>query len=315
MLNDEAINFAQVTWLLMIIKEGAMIRDIKGGMVFSVENETDSIMAAIQGSGITRCYECTLSSCDNPVCTCGTVNMSFSPRGHEDRNNPITPYQVDIDVVHKQLAYKDKNKVSKENLAFAELLLSNLDDADFQFLWKLYYVHKNEKTEKAPIDSIEVDFDFQEVEQNGLMYLYRDVLPYGDPLLVRMKGKDCLIFDQYCLQPKCSCTDATLTFVSGDEESGKTGGDLFTVAVNYKKKQWSAVEAHSVPVDVEAARSAMEEQIPEIYKRLRNRHIKLKGIYAHCKKRHFKQQLQLPKVGRNDPCPCGSGKKYKKCCM
>jgi SEC-C motif-containing protein len=23
---------------------------------------------------------------------------------------------------------------------------------------------------------------------------------------------------------------------------------------------------------------------------------------------------QLPKVGRNDPCPCGSGKKYKKCC-
>jgi len=21
-----------------------------------------------------------------------------------------------------------------------------------------------------------------------------------------------------------------------------------------------------------------------------------------------------PKIGRNDPCPCGSGKKYKKCC-
>ena len=25
-------------------------------------------------------------------------------------------------------------------------------------------------------------------------------------------------------------------------------------------------------------------------------------------------QLATPKVGRNDPCPCGSGKKYKKCC-
>ena len=24
---------------------------------------------------------------------------------------------------------------------------------------------------------------------------------------------------------------------------------------------------------------------------------------------------QAPKVGRNDPCPCGSGKKYKKCCI
>lgn len=24
--------------------------------------------------------------------------------------------------------------------------------------------------------------------------------------------------------------------------------------------------------------------------------------------------VNAPKVGRNDPCPCGSGKKFKKCC-
>jgi uncharacterized protein len=23
---------------------------------------------------------------------------------------------------------------------------------------------------------------------------------------------------------------------------------------------------------------------------------------------------RTPKIGRNDPCPCGSGKKYKRCC-
>ena len=26
-----------------------------------------------------------------------------------------------------------------------------------------------------------------------------------------------------------------------------------------------------------------------------------------------KQPVQVNKVGRNDPCPCGSGKKYKNC--
>ncbi|MDX2159166.1 MAG: SEC-C metal-binding domain-containing protein [Hyphomicrobiaceae bacterium] len=26
-------------------------------------------------------------------------------------------------------------------------------------------------------------------------------------------------------------------------------------------------------------------------------------------------QRSAPKVGRNDPCPCGSGKKHKKCCL
>ncbi len=24
---------------------------------------------------------------------------------------------------------------------------------------------------------------------------------------------------------------------------------------------------------------------------------------------------ETPRIGRNDPCPCGSGKKYKKCCL
>ncbi len=27
-----------------------------------------------------------------------------------------------------------------------------------------------------------------------------------------------------------------------------------------------------------------------------------------------KQPIKKEKIGRNDPCPCGSGKKYKKCC-
>ena len=30
--------------------------------------------------------------------------------------------------------------------------------------------------------------------------------------------------------------------------------------------------------------------------------------------RGFTARRPVPKVGRNDPCPCGSGKKYKKCC-
>ena len=29
----------------------------------------------------------------------------------------------------------------------------------------------------------------------------------------------------------------------------------------------------------------------------------------------LKRMLKPEKIGRNDPCPCGSGKKYKKCCM
>jgi hypothetical protein len=29
----------------------------------------------------------------------------------------------------------------------------------------------------------------------------------------------------------------------------------------------------------------------------------------------YKSRMQLVEVGRNDPCPCSSGRKYKKCCL
>jgi predicted Zn-dependent protease len=36
---------------------------------------------------------------------------------------------------------------------------------------------------------------------------------------------------------------------------------------------------------------------------------------ASVKARAETEQRLAPKVGRNDPCPCGSGKKHKKCCL
>jgi preprotein translocase subunit SecA len=101
------------------------------------------------------------------------------------------------------------------------------------------------------------------------------------------------------------------------ETLGKAGEELCSVSLKYGKKSWKAFEESSGPVYLKAVRTAIEDQIPDFYERLHKRHLKLKGIYAHCKKRNFapKQPIQVPKVGRNDPCPCGSGKKYKKCCL
>jgi SEC-C motif-containing protein len=40
-----------------------------------------------------------------------------------------------------------------------------------------------------------------------------------------------------------------------------------------------------------------------------------KWVYAgHLDERGHTVRHETPRPGRNDPCPCGSGKKYKKCC-
>ena len=41
---------------------------------------------------------------------------------------------------------------------------------------------------------------------------------------------------------------------------------------------------------------------------------KVKNAQENDKKNDKKNDQQLKKVGRNEPCPCGSGKKYKHCC-
>ncbi|HEX2530775.1 MAG TPA: UPF0149 family protein, partial [Burkholderiaceae bacterium] len=57
------------------------------------------------------------------------------------------------------------------------------------------------------------------------------------------------------------------------------------------------VKRHKLAVEMEAA-------IPEIYKFWLPRR---KSAVAPV-------QREAPKPGRNDPCPCGSGKKFKQCC-
>ena len=286
-------------------------------MIFEIDEDSKKIMATIQRNDTAEKYECSLLSCDNPVCACQTVYLNLSPLQDENKKDYLlSSHSVDIDVIEKKLAYPDEKKISKDDLTFAEFFLSKLDDSDFQFLYGSYFVYKNHITEKANLDAIDAYFNYEEVEKEGLMYAYNDVLPYGDQMIVTIDGRDCIIFDQYCLLPKCSCTDTNLNIMLA-ETLGEAGEELCSVSLKYAKKSWKAFEGSSFPVSVKAVRSAIEDQIPDFYERLRSRHLKLKGIYAHCKKRNFspKQPIQVPKVGRNDPCPCGSGKKYKKCCM
>lgn len=56
------------------------------------------------------------------------------------------------------------------------------------------------------------------------------------------------------------------------------------------------------------------ESLVEIYQGIRNYHEEIKRS-EEIINRNKTFIAQSKKVGRNDPCPCGSGKKYKKCCL
>lgn len=284
-------------------------------MVFSCDDQSQSIIATILNGQNAERYECALSACASPVCGCQVIYLDLAQidsAGNEAQN---PSRHVKIDLADNSLDSKYTKKLPREEIRFAELFLDSLIEDDFDFLFKKHYEIKHLLTEAAKPDEIDAHFDYKEIERDGMMSGYNEVLPFADRLYVTVAGKQCMVADQYCLLPKCSCTDTNLTFVHFDPVARK-GEEICYVEVNYKKRVWKLLADSPVRLATDTLRTATEKEIPGFYDILYKRHVRLKAIYAFCKKKHFaaKQPLIMPKVSRNDPCPCGSGKKFKKCC-
>jgi preprotein translocase subunit SecA len=58
---------------------------------------------------------------------------------------------------------------------------------------------------------------------------------------------------------------------------------------------------------------AIKEDAPAASEIARQQQAAIAGTEADKKLEPFRNRAE--KIGRNDPCPCGSGKKYKQCCM
>lgn len=285
-------------------------------MVLTLDKNTNKLSVTLNNNDGAEIYECTLTFCRNPTCTCGIITLDLVPAQDKDDTGECDPFRVDIDIYNKKLEDDNKKKARQKDLQFARRFVEQLGVDDFKILYDIYYSHKNKITEERTPAEIDVNFVYEEVEEESLMLAYNDVLPYGDNLTFTLNGTQCIILDQHCLKPNCSCTETILNMFSVDEH-GENGNELCVFSVDYKKKKWETVEISSSDVNIKTLKSDVEQQIPDIYSKLKQRHLRLKAVYAYNKKRHYtpKQKLQIPKVGRNDPCPCGSGKKYKKCCL
>ncbi len=260
-------------------------------------------------------WACSLISCDNPVCTCESIEVELKPVQGRRRDGRVLPNQrLEIDMVEKKLTVESENPMTPENLDFSNQFQSQLTDEDFEFLFFKHFAHKQKITETADIKSIDIGFDYEAVEQDGLMYGYNDVLPYGKQIQVRINDEVYLILDQYCLLPKCPCTDTTLHITPLEEVDIKEAR-VYAVRLQYDKKRWEIEESPSDAVTLKTLRSAIEEQNPDFYRLLKTRHEKMKALYLHNRQKNYHppQVIKETKAGRNDPCPCGSGKKYKKC--
>jgi hypothetical protein len=105
----------------------------------------------------------------------------------------------------------------------------------------------------------------------------------------------------YCVDPDCDCTQSVVMF--------DTDEDYNPGCMVFAGNAWVAepLEEDDRPI-LTALWEAYCARHPDRERRFAERRALMHAAASRI------TPAPVGKVGRNDPCPCGSGKKYKKCC-
>jgi hypothetical protein len=118
-----------------------------------------------------------------------------------------------------------------------------------------------------------------------------------------------------CPAPGCDCHEARVVFFDDETETGEAVGFVLLDISGPGAFQIEEMTAECGPERLLKDLWALFEQRHDVARFLRRREAQLKEVGASLWHPAAKPARAAPKIGRNDPCPCGSGRKYKKCCL
>ena len=151
----------------------------------------------------------------------------------------------------------------------------------------------------------------------GLVVGWDEVFPDDPDFVFEISGMRYWARDLYCINPGCPCKDITLSFAEFDDEDKPK--ELGAVGINLKQFRVDEIQAIEAPEKELTQIFSKFQKRAGVKKTLKTRQKEMKVIGKEIAKLSIKNRSQGrksgSKLGRNDPCPCGSGKKYKKCCL
>ena len=255
--------------------------------------------------------------------------------------NPRFSYLVNLDVEKKISAPLANSSLLERN--FAKAFLAELGPEDWIVFNELNFAKRTKTAEEfTDFTSLEVDFTVHvyDIEQEKLTLSYYEVFAYALRPEIIYEGERYALDEQYSIDHDAKYENCLLVFMvlengqNMDPRNPKTQHAWYF----YDTQTLESVDS-TKPVD-QAFFAEVKKQLPDLAALVKKRHAALRLVYEnYCKREnlHFpaptvtdfslesffptpiiEHQVSRPlasKVGRNDPCPCGSGKKYKKCCM
>jgi hypothetical protein len=273
---------------------------------------------------------CILSLCPNPECTCELVYIDgciIDERADEiswddggvhvkspdvlESDGLISEWMLStaVDPGSGEIV-NDTDFPDESDPALMEWLVSEIN-GDLLDLLYCFRMRLNGCKVEQPSEDIDLDY----VEAGHLTpfnELFEGVR-YDEFLLDGKRYWTCIYL---CSDPDCNCHEARVVFFDDADDSGAGVGWVYLDISE-------PVGIHII--EMSAERGAPESLIKELWKLFERRHDAgslLRRREAQCKlvretlwESVPKPARAIPQPGRNDPCPCGSGRKFKKCCL
>lgn len=253
-------------------------------------------------------FDVTVRACDNPACTCEVVTLSFRELVARPRAATVA-FDVSVDLASDAPAETKGLGAESERLAarVAEAL-----GASTRALPRAALREKRRRLKRIP-ETV------AEYVRQGEMVPYSHVIAGGLPddketygFLDALHGEqlDWNVLDYFCGRSACRCEEVRLAFHGADPE-GEVEGAHFGVRVPLGKGPPSFEDLDGISLsDARSVYAVWEATTGYDRAALRAKYDNVKAMA----KRGAVTTSPPRGIGRRDPCPCGSGKRYKNCC-
>jgi len=260
--------------------------------------------------------------CATPRCSCHAVCVHSAPLLPDGTATPGLLRWFWLDLQERAVEMTPELKADPAALHQAEVISKQMASTAWDELDHWFWTAKIEAIERAEVAAIDIN-DLPNAD-DGHLVPFIEVFPLGLSLNFTFEKAAWAADEQYCVQPRCRCTKIVLSFLQLKDATGRRTTSLRDVpALRYDYRAHTSRHLAPGPSGTPATGrllAALKMTYPSLDMRLELHHRIMQSLYARHYLAQVKQRLETPlsvrreKIGRNDPCPCGSGKKFKKCC-
>jgi hypothetical protein len=266
-------------------------------------------------------FKLTTKVCGNPDCDCREIHLRL--RELEGKDPLAFELTVNVDSWEEQRVPQREARISRWACEFLDELSTEEK--------RLLYLSYDDKFAKKRLQACTLNraniLNGVLVSYAGIISEHKSFYDGGTICISRFEheGTEYAMDALYCPNPACRCHEAWLLFIrlipAGPGQAAATSEECLRAILKFDGS-WRIEERGNTPL-VEAQRllKAWLEGHPGMIERFKEEYRAIKAIGRRSLQSSSPspssiqhRAVQTKKIGRNAPCSCGSGKKYKKCC-